>query len=301
MIRRLETTWQLIRDTYLEWRADRAHRLAAALAFYTAFSLAPLLVIGIAVAGALFGQEAVRGEIVGQARGLIGDQGARAVEALVRNARRPGSGVLPSIMGVAALIFAALGVFNMLQDAMNTLWNVKGMRRNWWKSFLVDRAVSFAMMLATGFLLLVSLLVSAGVSAARHVAQGYLPAWLDLLGWVNVALDLTVVTVLFAFIFRFVPDTEVAWKDVWWGAALTSIFFTAGKLGIGLYLGNSSIASSYGAAGSLAVILIWVYYSAQILFFGAEFSQVYAHRCGSRKGMKPKILSTGGPGRSLRG
>ncbi len=281
---RYRTAWELLKTTYLDWRADRAHRLAAALAFYTAFSLAPLLVIGIAIAGAVFGEEAARGEIVDQVRGLIGKQGAEAVSALLRNARRPGAGILPTAIGVGALFFAALGVFNMLQDAMNMLWKVRERKGSWWQTLLKDRAVSFAMVLGTGFLLLTSLVISAALSAAGHLAGGVLPEWFDLLRWVNVLLDLAVVTGLFAFIFRYIPDTEVAWKDVWWGAALTAVLFAAGKFAIGLYLGNSSIASSYGAAGSLAVILIWVYYSAQILFFGAEFTQAYAYRCGSRSG-----------------
>jgi membrane protein len=289
MKQRIKLAGGLLKDTYLEWRADRAHRLAAALAFYTAFSLAPLLIIGIAIAGSVLGPQAARGEIVEQVRALIGPQGARAVEAILASAHRPGTGLWASMAGVVALFFAALGVFNMLQDAMNMLWNVGSRRGSWWKLLLKDRAVSFIMVLGTGFLLLVSLLMSAFLSGLSHFAEGYLPSWFHLLEWANFVVDFGVVTVLFALIFRYIPDTEVEWRDVWWGAGLTAVLFAVGKFLIGLYLGNSTVASSYGAAGSLVVILVWVYYSAQILFFGAEFTQVYAYRCGSRESPPPRI------------
>ena len=292
MKQRIKLAGGLLKDTYLEWRAVRAHRLAAALAFYTAFSLAPLLIIGIAIAGAVLGPEAARGEIVSQLRALIGGDGARAVEALLASANRPGAGFWASVAGVVALVFAALGVFNMLQDAMNMIWKVRSRRGTWWRNLLKDRAVSFIMVLSTGFLLLVSLLTSAFLSGLGHFAEGYLPAWFHLLEWGNLLVDFVVVTLLFALIFRYIPDTEVEWGDVWWGAGLTAVLFAAGKFLIGLYLGSSSIASSYGAAGSLVIILIWVYYSAQILFFGAEFTQVYAHRCGSRESAPPRIASS---------
>jgi len=287
----IKTFGSLLKDTYLEWRADRAHRLAAALAFYTTFSLAPLLIIGIAIAGSVFGAEAARGEIVEQVRALIGPQGAHAVEALLANAHRPGAGLWATAAGVVALFFAALGVFNMLQDAMNMLWNVGSRKGTWWKLLLKDRAVSFIMVLGSGFLLLVSLLLSALLSGIGHFAEGYLPSWFHFLRWTNVVADFAVVTILFAFIFRLIPDTRVEWRDVWGGAGLTAALFAVGKFLIGLYLGNSTIASSYGAAGSLVVILVWVYYSAQILFFGAEFTQVYAYRRGSRRSAPPRIAA----------
>ncbi|PZV13593.1 MAG: ribonuclease BN [Leptolyngbya sp.] len=279
---RLKDGVRLIKGTFAEWKEDNVPVLAAALAYYTVFSLAPLLIIAIAIAGAVFGEEAARGELVRQIQGLVGKEGAEAVQAMIQNAHKPGSGgAIATIVGVVLLMFGASGVFGQLQSALNTIWEVKPKPGQGIRSFLISRFLSFAMVLVIGFLLLVSLVLSSVLAAVSHIFNNLMPG-LPILGQViNFLISFGVITVLFASIYKFLPDVKVPWKNLWVGAAVTAVLFNIGKLAIGLYLGNSSIGSAYGAAGSLVVVLIWVFYSAQILLIGAEFTQVYSKYRGT--------------------
>ena len=281
---KLKRLISLLKETFKEWNEDKASRLAAALSYYTVFSLAPLLVLVIAIAGAVLGEQAAEGQLVGQIRGLVGQEAAEFISTAIRGADRPGenSGLLPSIISIAILLFGATGVFVQLQESLNTIWEVAPKPGRQVKGFLQQRFLSFGMILVIAFLLLISLVVSAVLAALNSYLSNLLPG-VDFL-WVvlNWVISLGVITFLFALIFKFLPDVEITWKDVTIGAFITSVLFTIGKSLIGLYLGNSSFSSTYGAAGSLIVVLAWVFYSAQILFFGAEFTQVYARRYGSR-------------------
>jgi membrane protein len=271
----------LVQDTVYGWINNRAPRTGAALAFYTLFSLAPLLIISIAIAGAVFGEEAARGQIVSQIRGLIGEEGAQAVQSMIEDARRPGSGLIALVVGLAALLVGATSVFVELKDALDQIWEVPAEKTWGWLYFLRTRLLSFGLILAIGFLLVVSLVVSAAVSAVGSY-WGYVAAG-ALLEAVNFILSFVLVMALFASTYKVLPGVRIAWMDVWVGAATTALLFTIGKTLIGLYLGNSAIASSYGAAGSLILVLVWVYYSAQIFLLGAEFTKFYAYRYGSRR------------------
>lgn len=272
----------LFKQTFAEWQEDKASRLAAALAYYTAFSIAPLLIIVIAIAGLVFGQDAAQGEIVGQLQGLVGREGAEAIQTMIENSRKPSEGIIATLIGFAFLIFGATGVFTQLQDALNTIWEVAPKPGGGVTRVVKERFPSFAMVLGIGFLLLVSLILSAGLAALSNYLGHLIPSLQLLWPVVNFVFSFCLITVLFAMIYRVLPDAEIAWGDVWIGAAITSFLFTIGKSLIGLYLGNSSIGSTYGAAGSFVVLLLWVNFSAQILFFGAEFTQVYANKYGSR-------------------
>ncbi|HSK76689.1 MAG TPA: YihY/virulence factor BrkB family protein [Thermoanaerobaculia bacterium] len=278
----LKSGFGMLKESFQEWKDDDALSLGAALAYYTIFSLAPMLLIAISVAGLVFGREAAQGELVGQMRGLVGQQGAEAIQTMVANAGKQGSGgVLGTILGIVTILFGATGVFAQLQSSLNKIWNVEAKPGQGIWSFLRNRILSFGMVLGIGFLLLVSLAVSAAIAALDTYATGLFPAAEVVIGIVTAAFGLAVITVLFAMIFRYLPDVKIAWKDVWTGAAVTSVLFLIGKVLIGLYLGNSTVASTYGAAGSLVILLLWIYYSTQILFFGAEITQVYARRYGS--------------------
>ncbi len=279
---------ELGKRTVTEWSDDKASTQAASLAYFTIFSIAPVLIIAVAVAGLVFGEEAARGQIEAQIQGLVGESGAKVIESMMASARKPASGILASIIGLVALIFGATGVFAQLQDSLNIIWKAKPKPMNGLLSFLRVRFLSFAMVLGIGFLLLVSLVLSAGLSAAGTYIGSHIPGWEAVWQVANLVISFGVITVLFAMIYKVLPDTKVAWRDVWLGAAFTAVLFSIGKFGIGLYLGKGSVASSYGAAGSLAVILLWVYYSSMILFFGAEFTQVYARTHGSLQGVPGK-------------
>jgi membrane protein len=278
----LSSLWPLVKQTFSDWREDKAARLAAALAYYTVFSIAPLFVIAIGIAGIVFGQEAAQGRIYHQLASLLGDDASKAIQEMIANSRKQDSGILATFLGLGALLFGASGAFIELQDSMNTIWEVKPKPGTGLMGFIRDRLLSFAMVLGIGFLLLVSLILSAGIAAMGGVIEGLLPSMEVLAQAVNFALALAVMTLLFAMMFKFLPDAKIAWRDVWIGAAATALLFAVGKLLIGLYLGKSAVSSTYGAFGALVILLIWVYYSAQILFLGAEFTQVYATRFGSR-------------------
>lgn len=271
----------LFKQAFTEFGEDKAQRLGAALAYYTIFSLAPLLLIAISIAGMVFGREAAQGQIFGQLSGVLGPQAAETVQAMVKSAAKPKSGTIATIVGIVTLLFGAAGVFGQLKDALNTIWNVEPKKKGGILSMIKDRFLSFAMVFGTGFLLLVSLVLDASVAAAGHFLGNRLPGGEALWQVVQIIVSLAVVTLLFALIFRFLPDIHPAWHDVWFGAVFTAVLFVLGKFALGIYLGKSAVGSSYGAAGSLVVLLLWVYYSAQILFFGAEVTQVYARKHGS--------------------
>lgn len=273
---------ELLKETFKEWQEDKASRLAAALAYYTAFSIAPLIIIAIAIAALVFGEEAARGGIEDQLRGLIGQQGAEAVEEMIKNSSKPAEGTIATIISVVFLLFGASGVFGQLQDSLNTIWEVAPKPGRGVMGFIKDRFLSFAMVLGIGFLLLVSLILSAVLAGLSNVLGSMMPGMSFLWSLLNFFISFGVITLLFALIYRVLPDAKIAWGDVWFGAIITALLFTIGKSLIGLYLGNSSVGSTYGAAGSFVVLLLWVNYSAQILFFGAEFTQVYANKYGSR-------------------
>ncbi len=273
--------WSLLKQTVAEWQRDKVSRLAAALAYYTTFSLAPVLVIVIAIASFLFEQSTVQTRIIEQMQGLLGENAAGLIEEMLTSRSASEDGFWATIISIGLLIVGASGLFIQLQDALNTVWNVVPRAdQGIWK-LVRDRLLSFGMVLVIGFLLLVSLMLSAGLSAVSSMFSDLLLGW-DL-GWqiLNAALSFGVITLLFALIYKILPDVKISWGDVWTGAVITALLFTLGKALIGLYLGNSSVASAYGAAGSFVVLLLWIYYSAQILLFGAEFTQVYANRFGS--------------------
>ena len=262
---------------------DDAPSLGAALAYYTVFSLAPLMTIAIAMAGFFFGKEAAQGQIFDELRVLLGEEGGKAVEEMVQSANaQPTAGVVATIISVIILLFGASGVFGQLQASLNAIWGVKAKPGRGVLGLIKDRLLSFGFTLVVGFLLLVSLLLTAGMALMADWIGGLMPGSEALAYILNIVLSLSMITLLFATIFKFLPDAKIAWHDVWIGAFLTALLFTIGKFALGIYLGKSGVASSYGAAGSLIVLLLWVYYSSQILFFGAEFTQVYANRFGSR-------------------
>lgn len=268
--------WALIRRTLSDWYDDRAPRLGAALAYYTVFALAPSLVIVIGIAGLVLGREAAQGHILVQIRDLVGEQGAQAVEATIMSAQDPKASSTAIALGFITLVFGLWGVFGELQDALNTIWGVAAKPGRGFVGALKDRFLSFALVVGVGFVLLVSLALSAWLALLGTYFGHLLPVPSAMLEAINFAISLAVITGLFALTFKLLPDVKVAWRDVWLGAAVTALLFSVGKLLIGLYLGKSGVASVFGAAGSLVVILVWVYYSAQILYLGAEFTKVWA-------------------------
>ena len=279
--------FDLARKAASAWVDDFAPSMGAAISYYTMFSLAPLLVIVIAIAGALFGREAVQGEIVAQLTGLIGREGAIAVQGLVRSASEPAKGLAAGLIGAGILVIGATTVFAELQSALDRIWHVpeKDKPKGIW-AMLRARVLSFGLILGLAFLLMVSLTVSAMLAAFGSWAGGLMPGSELLLQILNVAISLAVSTVLFAMIFKLMPTAPIAWHDVWIGAMVTALLFEVGKALIGLYLGKSGVTESFAAAGSLVVVLAWVYYAAQIFLLGAEFTKVYANEHGSVAGAK---------------
>ena len=278
-----EGVFNLLKDAAKEWSEDKVPRLGAALAYYTTFSLAPLLILIIAIAGLTLGQrESAQEAVVGQLRGLVGPEGAGVIETAIEKSSEPASGVLASIISVVTLLFGALGAFGQLQDALNTIWEVKPKPGRGILGDIKDRLLSLSMVLVIGFFLVVSLVASAALSALGTFLGNVIPGPEIIMEVVNFIISFVVISVLFAIMFKYLPDAKIAWRDVVVGAVATALLFTIGKTLIGLYLGNSSTTSTYGAAGSLVVLLLWMYYSAQIFLFGAELTQVYANRYGTR-------------------
>jgi len=270
--------WSLLGETFFEWYEDRAPRLGAALAYYTVFALAPGLILIIALAGLLLGKEAAQGQIISQVQDLAGEAGAEAVRAAIESARNAGGSLVATGLGAVTLLFGLWGVFGELQDALNTIWGVTTRPGPGVIGIIRQRFWSFTMVVGIGFLLLVSLAASAWLAALGKFFSRFLPLPAAMMETTNALLSFVVITFMFAVIYKLLPDVTIAWRNVWTGAAVTAVLFTIGKTLIGLYLGRSTVASVYGAAGSLIVILLWVYYSAQIVFFGAEFTKVYARR-----------------------
>jgi membrane protein len=281
---KLRNVWSLLKETVEEWQRDKVDRMAAALAYYTLFSIAPLLVIAVAVAGAVFGQEAARGEVVAQIQGLLCKAGAEVVQTALANTQNAESGgIVPSVISTLALIFGASGVFIQLQDSLNAVWNVDESPQGGVKAVVRKRIFSFAMVITIGFILMVSLIISAGLAALSAFTNHLFPALESLWKLGNIFISLGVFTVLFALIYKYLPDIKIAWRDVLVGALFTSILFSIGKELLGFYLGNGSFGSAYGAAGSVVTVLAWIYYSVQIMLFGAEFTQVYTRKYGSHR------------------
>ena len=266
------------------WIEDYAPSMGAALAYYTLFSLAPLLLIAIAIAGLVFGEDAAHGRIVAELRGLMGDDGASTVQALLQNVSKPGEGVTATVVGGATLLIGAMSVFGELQDALDRIWRVPAPPGGTsLKGLLRTRLLSFAMVVAIGFLLLVSLLVSAGIAALERWWAPAFGAWQVLAHVADLAFGYVIVTVAFALIYKVVPRVRIEWPDVWVGALVTAGLFVVGKFAIGTWLGHAGFASGFGAAASVVVLLAWLYYSAQIFLLGAEFTWVYARSCGSHQ------------------
>jgi membrane protein len=274
---------ELLKEAATGWSRDRGSLLAAALAYYTTLSLAPLLVIAIGVAGLIYGEAAVAGLIVGQLEGVVGREIAQVLQLIIENAADYSStGVLTTIVGVVLLFVAASGVFGHLKTALNMILGIVPEPQRGLSSWLKRRLLSFALALGIGLLLLVSVASSVTLAALRRYLSHLSPALVETVPRLDLLASLVVITVLFAIIFRVLPDAEVAWRDVWLGALATSLFFAIGEYVIGFYLANTSLGSAYGAAGTLVVVLTWIYYSAAIVMFGAEFTQAYANKFGSK-------------------
>jgi membrane protein len=271
---------ELIAATFSQWMNINAPRLGAALAFYTMLSLAPLLVTCVGIAGLVFGHAAAEGKVLAQLKDLVGNQGGQAIQAALLHASNTSSGIAATTVGLFLLLFGASGVFGELRDSLNLVWGVNS--QSGLKNILRYRFFSFAMVLGIGFLLMVSLVFGALIAAAGKYLSGFMPAPEAVLHLLNFGFSFLSVTILFALMYKLVPDAKIEWQDVWIGAAVTSVLFTVGKFLIGLYLGKASVGSAYGASGSLVVFLVWVYYSAQIFFLGAEFTHAFSERHGSR-------------------
>jgi membrane protein len=274
--------FSLLKETFKAWREDKAARLGAALAYYTIFSIGPLLLVIIAIVGFVLGPQAAEGKLVSTISGVVGEQGAQVIQEAIKNASKPGAGILASVIGVVTLLLGATGIFGQLQDALDTIWKVEPPKGGGIMGTIKARAVPFLMLLGCGLLLFALLVANSVLAVLGKFVSNNLPGGAFLWEAVNFVITLGVLTLLFAMIFKFLPDTEIAWKDVWVGAALTSVLFAVGQLGLGFYLSITNVGSPYGAAGSLVVVLVWIYYSAQILLFGAEFTRIYAQHHGSR-------------------
>lgn len=277
-------SWAVLRQTAVSWLDDYAPSMGAALAFYTLFSLAPLMLIVVSVGGMVFGEEAARGEIESQLVSLMGVGGARAVQDLLASVRQPVEGSLATVLGLVMLFLGATTVFAELQNALDRIWHAPASwRGGTWLTLVRTRLLSFGMILAIGFLLVVSLVFSAALSLMGRWLEPVFGGWLALAAVTNAVCAFAMVTAMFAVIYKVMPRVRVQWRDVWTGALFTAVLFTFGRFLIGLYIGRSGVVSGFGAAGSLVVILLWVYYSAQIFLLGAEFTWVYANTFGSRR------------------
>jgi Predicted membrane protein len=276
--------YSLAKLSVQSWLDDYAPSMGAAIAFYTVFSLAPLVMIVIGVAGFFWGEDAVRGELMRQIGGMVGENGATAIESVVRSSsEEPDQGIVATVASVVVLVVGATTVFAELQSALDRIWEVPAKEKaSGIFSMIRARLLSFGLVLSLAFLLLVSLIVSTMLSAFGGWLGGLMPGWEIILHVLNLAVSFGILVILFAMIYKFMPQADVAWRDVWTGAVVTALLFELGKLLIGLYVGKSAVASSYAAAGSLVVVLIWVYYAAQVFLLGAEFTWVYANEHGSR-------------------
>lgn len=271
--------WMIVKAAALNWSRHKDARQGAALAYYSVFSIGPVIIIAIAVAGLAFGREAVNGEVAASMKGMLGDTGANAVQAMLADAGRPRQGLLATLLGFGTLVFAAVGVVVQLKDALNIVWEIKESQTDGVWQFLRSYVVSLAAILALGFLLLTSMIVTAAVAAFAHHASAYIQEWV--LHLVSTLISLSVISILFAMMFKWLPDASVDWYDVWLGSIVTAALFELGKSAIGFYIGKQGLESTYGAAASIVVVLIWVYYSAQIVLMGAEITHAFAIHQGS--------------------
>jgi membrane protein len=290
----MRQTWSLVKAAFSSWLDDYAPSMGAALAYYTMFSIAPLLLIVISTAGLVFGEEAVRGEIFGQLQDLMGDQGAQAVQGLLQSVSEPKEGMAATVIGTVLLLIGATSVFGELQDAFDRIWRAPDRDKTGgvWR-LIRTRLLSFGIILGIGFLMIVSLIFSAAI-AALGKWWGPFFSNLEVIATVlNFVFSFVLMTAIFAMLYKFMPRVKIHWKDVWAGATVTALLFTVGKILIGIYIGKSAISSGFGAAGSLVVVLVWVYYSAQIFLLGAEFTWVYAHAHGSWKDAPPSGTESG--------
>ncbi|MBI1277921.1 MAG: YihY family inner membrane protein [Anaerolineaceae bacterium] len=296
---RLKNFFDLLRQTFNEWNEDHAPRLAAALAYYTAFSIAPLLVVVIGIVGIIVSQDTVQSQILHEVQRSVGPDAAQMIGELITNASKPAEGLLATILGLVTLLLGAGGAFGQLQDALNTIWDVDPSSTGKQNSGVVyqirNKFLTFGMVLVVGFFLMVSLVINAVIAAVSVYVVNLVPGYEFLLSLVNLVISLLVITALFAMLYKFLPKIKLEWRDVIVGAAMTSVLFTIGRFLLGWYLGRSGTASAYGAAGSFVLILLWIYYSAQIVLFGAEFTQVYARRHGSLQGSKTVATSRSTP------
>jgi membrane protein len=279
---RLKNIWLLLKDSGIAWDDDNVGQQGAALSFFTIFSLSPLLILVVVLSSFGFGREAASGHLVSQIRGLIGIEGAKFVQSLITNANKSDSNLPAAIFSVVMLLVGASAVFISLRDSLNTIWRIQQKPMGIIRAFLRGRFLSFAMILGIGFLLLVSLVLSAVLAAMSDRVSKLLPILGGVVSLLDFIISFVGITVIFAFMFKFLPAAIMKWKDVWVGAAVTSLLFSIGKLLIGLYLGNGAIGSTFGAASSLVIIMLWAYYSSQIILLGAEFTRLYAMRFGSK-------------------
>src|ERR1700722_4488747 len=280
----MHVLWSMVKDTVAEWIKHNASSLGAALSFYTLFSIAPILVIAMAVAGSLFGPHAAEAHVLDQMRDLLGDAGAAAVQSLLFSAHQSGLKGMAAAIGVVTLLVGATSVFGELQNTLDYIWQSPQKDGVAWWRILRSRILSVGLILGVGFLLMVSLLISAALAALGAWFGSFMLQWKVILPAIDLVLSLGLATVLFAMIYKYVPRENIAWGDVWVGGLATACLFSVGKLLIGLYLGRSSLSSAYGAAGSIMVLLLWIYYSAQIFLLGAEFTHVFTYALGSRSG-----------------
>jgi membrane protein len=278
----LKNIWLLLKDSAIAWDDDNVGQQGAALSFFTVLSLSPLLILVTVLSSFGFGQEAASGHLVSQIRGLIGIEGAQFIQSLITNAYKSDSNVLAAIFSAVMLLVGASAVFISLRDSLNTIWRIQQKPMGIVRAFLRGRFLSFAMIVGIGFLLLVSLILSAALAAMSDYLRNVLAILAGLMSVLDFIISFVGITVMFALIFKFLPAATLRWKDVWIGAAVTSLLFSIGKLVIGLYLGNGAIGSTFGAASSLVIIMLWAYYSSQIILFGAEFTRLYAMRFGSK-------------------
>jgi membrane protein len=280
-MKKLNAVWELLKETGAAWDEDNVARLAASLAYYTLLSIAPLIVLAVATAGLVFGQDAARQHIAGELVGVVGSGAGDAVQSIAQNAKAPGAGVVSVAVGLVVLLFGASGVFGELQSALNTVWGVapKPGRGIW--GIIKDRFFSFTLVIGVAFLLLVSLILSAALSWLGAFFERVLPGGGPVWQVINFVISLAVIAALFALMFKKLPDAQTRWRDVWVGAAVTAGLFTLGKFLLGLYLGSAGVSSAYGAAGSIVALVVWVFYSSQVLLTGAEFTEVYARHFGS--------------------
>jgi membrane protein len=282
----------LLKSAYASWKAHEGTKMGASLAYYAVLSLAPLVIIVVAIVGLVFGHDAARQGLITQVQGLVGPDGASMINTMITNTQKPSSGLFGTVIGIATLLFGASGVFAELRDSLNKIWEVKTTPGSGVWAMIRERFLTFGMVLGIGFLLLVSLLLSAALAAFGKFFGDSLPLPAFVLEGANMLISIIVIMLLFAAIYRFLPAERLPWSDLWIGSFGTALLFVLGKFLLGLYLGHATVGSAYGAAGSLIVLLVWIYYTAQLFFLGAEFTRAYSQKHGSRKAAPVPAIAT---------